>query len=101
MPSGIAGPEGARVLRWMEESPTVFEHVRRMLHDYDQAREAARAVQAERERLLQQGEALREQVRRLHTELARLQKERADAAHWVATMVREAAERFPTIPPPA
>ena len=90
-----------RVLRWMEQSPTVFEHVHRVLHDYDQATEAARVAQADRERLLQQCEALREQVRQLQTELARLQKERAEAAHWFATMMREAAARFPTTPPPA
>ena len=99
MPSGLAGPEAARVLQWMETGSTVVEHVRRMLHEYDQAREAARAAQAERERLLQEGEALREQVRQLHAELGRLQKERVDAAHWVATMIREAAVRFQSAPP--
>ena len=75
--------------------------MRRILDAYGQATAAARAAQTERERLLQQGEALREQVRQLHAELVRLQKDRADAAHWVATMLQEAAARFPTTPPPA
>ena len=98
MPSGLAGPEGARVLRWMEDSPAVFETLRRMLQDYDQATAAAGATQAERERLQQQCAALREEARQLHAELGRLRKERTDAAHWVATMVQEAAARF--LPPP-
>ena len=97
--SEMARPAAERVIRWVEESPTVFEQLRRMLHEYDQTTEAARAAQAERERLLQEGEALREQVRQLHAELARLQKERVDAAHWVATMIREAAVRFQSAPP--
>ena len=90
-----------RVLRWMEQSPTVFEHVHRVLHDYDQAREAARVALAERDRLQQQCEALREEARHLHAELGRLQKERAESAHWVTSMLQEAAARFPTTPPPA
>ena len=101
MPSGLARPEEARVLQWMEDGPRIFEHVRRMLRDYDQAREAARAAQAEQARLLQQGEALREQVRQLHAELVRLQKERARLARWFVFKVEEAAWRFPTTPPPA
>ena len=101
MSSGLAGPEAARVLRWMEDGSVVVEHVRRMLHEYDQATEAARAAQTERERLLRQGEALRAQVRQLHAELVRLQKERADAAHWFATMLQEASARFPLTPPSA
>ncbi len=101
MPSGLAGPEAARVLQWMEDGAVVVEHVRRMLHEYDQASEAARAAQTDRERLQQEGEALREQVRQLHAELVRLQKERVEAAHWVATMIQEAATRFPITPPPA
>ena len=101
MPSGLGGPEAARVLQWMEDGAVVVEHVRRMLHAYDQATEAARAAQTERGRLQQEREALREQVRQLHGELVRLQKERTDAAQWFATMIREAAARFPTTPPPA
>jgi len=90
-----------RVLRWMEQSPTVFEHVHRVLHDYDQAREAARVALAERDRLQQQCEALREEARHLHAELGRLQKERAESAQWVATVLQDAASRFPLTPPPA
>ena len=101
MPSGLVGPEGVRLLRWMEDSPTVFEGVRRILDACDQATEAARVAQTERERLQQECEALREQVRQLHAELVRLQKERTEAAHWVATMLQEAAARFPTTPAPA
>ena len=101
MPSGLAGPEAARVLQWMEDGSVVVEHVRRMLLEYDQATEAAWAAQTERERLQRECEALREQVRQLHAEVVRLQKEREDAAHWFATMLQEAAARFPTTPPPA
>ena len=101
MPSGLAGPEAARVLQWMETGAVVVEHVRRLLQEYDQATEAARAAQAERDRLQQEGEALRAQVRQLHAELVRLQKDRADAAHWFATILQEAAARFPIAPSPA
>src|SRR5512135_2408264 len=69
IPGGLAGPEAARVLQWMEDGSVVVEHLRRMLHEYDQATEAARATQMERERLQQECEALREQVRQLHVEL--------------------------------
>ena len=100
LPNGLVGPEAARVLRWMEDSPAVFEGVRRILDACDQATEAARVAQTERERLQQECEALREQVRQLHAELVRLKKERADASHWVATMLQEAAARFPTTPAP-
>jgi branched-subunit amino acid aminotransferase/4-amino-4-deoxychorismate lyase len=101
MPSALAGPEGARVLRWMEDSPVVFETLRRMLHEYDQCKEVARTAQTERDRLQQQCVALREEVRRLQVESKRLQKERADAAEWVTTMLQEAAARFPITPPRA
>ena len=101
MPSGMAGPEGERVLRWMEDSPTVFENVRRMLHVCDQVTEVVRAAQTDRERLQQHCEALRAEVRQLQAEVKRLQKERAESAHWFATVMREAAARFPIAPPPA
>ena len=101
MPGMIGGPDGERVIQWMEESPRVFEALRRMLHEYDQAREAAQAAKTERDRLQEQCAALREQVRQLHGELTRLQKERAEAAQWCANMIREAAARFPIAPPPA
>jgi polyhydroxyalkanoate synthesis regulator phasin len=101
MTSEMARPAAEQVIRWMEDSPKVFEGVRRLLDACDQATEAARVAQTDRERLLQQCEGLREQVRQLQAELARLQKERGEAAHWFATMMREAAARFPTTPPPA
>jgi septal ring factor EnvC (AmiA/AmiB activator) len=85
----------------MEDSPTVFENVGRMLREYDQCKTALEAAQAERDRLQQQCEALREEARQLHAELERLQKDRAEAAQWVATMLQEAATRFPLTPPPA
>ena len=97
----MAGPAEERVIRWMEESPTVFEQLRRMLHEYDQTTEAARAAQAERERLLQRYDALREQVRQLHAEVVRREKGRTDAAQWFIAMMLEAAARFPITPPPA
>ena len=101
MTSEMARPAAEQVIRWMEDSPKVFEGVRRMLDACDQATEAARVAQTDRERLLQQCEALREEARLLHAELGRLQKERAEAAQWFATMLREAAARFPLAPPPA
>jgi hypothetical protein len=101
MPSEMAGPAAEQVLRWMEDSPKVFDGVRRILDAYDQATEAAHAAQAERDRLQEQCAALREQVGQLHGELTRLQKERAEAAQWCANMIREAAARFPIMPPPA
>ena len=101
MPGMIGGPDGERVIQWMEESPRVFEALRRMLHEYDQVREAAQAAKTERDRLQEQCAALRDQVRQLHGELTRLQKERAEAAQWCANMIREAAARFPIAPPPA
>ena len=101
VPSEMTGPEGERVLRWMEEGPAVFESVRRMVHVCDQIKEVVRAAQTDRERLQRQCEALREEVRQLQVEAKRLQKERADAAHWFATMLQEAAARFPLTPPPA
>jgi hypothetical protein len=101
MPSEMGGPEGERVIRWMEDSPTVFENVRRMLHEYDQAKEAARAAQTDRERLQQHCEALREEIRQLQAEVKHLQKERAESAQWFATVMREAAARFLIMPPPA
>lgn len=98
MPDMICGPEGERVIRWMEESPKIFEGLRQILQDYDQCKEAVGATQAERERLQQHCEALREEIRQLQTELKRLQKERAESAQWFAAMMREAAARFPIAP---
>ncbi len=101
MPSGIAGPEKARAIRWLEESPTVFETVRRILREYDQCKTALEAARADRQRLQQHCDALREEVRQLQAEVARLRKERAESAQWLAAMMREAAARFPIQPPPA
>lgn len=97
----MGGPEGERVIRWMEESPNIFEGLRRILHEYDQCKEAVGASEAERSRLQQNCEALREEVRQLQTELTRLQKERTESAQWFAAMMQEAAARFPVAPPPA
>ena len=101
MPSEMAQPAAEQVIRWMEDGLKVFETVRRLLAAYDQATAAARAAQAERDRLQQQCEALREEARHLHAELGRLQKERTEAAHWVTTIIQEAAVRFPPTPPSA
>lgn len=95
----MGGPEGERVLKWLEESPTIFENIRRMLHEYDQAKQAAQVAQTDRERLQQHCEALREEIRQLQAEVKRLQKERAESAQWFTTMMREAAARFPATPP--
>jgi len=57
-------------------------------------------AQADRDRLRQECEALRARVRQLRAELGRLQNERADVAHWFATVMREATSRFPIAPPP-
>ena len=97
----MGGPDGERMIRWMEESPTIFEGVRRILQEYDQCRELAGVAQVEQARLQQNCDALREEVRQLQAELRRLQKERAESAQWFATMMREAAARFPLSPPPA
>lgn len=97
----MGGPDGERVIRWMEESPTVFEGVRRILHEYGQYRELAGIAQAEQARLQQNCDALREEVRQLQGELRRLQKERTESAQWFAAMLREAAARFPVSSPPA
>lgn len=101
MSSDVAGPEWGRVLQWMEEGPTILVNVRRMLHAYEQDTEAAQAAQTERDRLQRQCDALREEVRQLHADLARLQTERTEMARWLATMLQEAAARFPVTPPPA
>ena len=101
MSNGMEGPDGGRVTRWMEDAPTVLEAVRRMLHEYNDAKEAARIAQAERERLQQHCEALREEIRQLNAEVKRLQRERAEVGQWFAVMMREVAARFPITSPPA
>ena len=101
MSNGMAGLEEERVIRWMADTPAVFESVRRMLQEYDEAVRAARAAQTDRERLQQHCDALREEVRHLQAEVKRLRTERAEAAQWFAAMMREVAARFPVTPPPA
>jgi chromosome segregation ATPase len=97
----MAGTEGERVIRWMEEGRTVFESVRRILDECDQLKEAAGAAQKECEQLQQHCEELREEVRRLQAETERVQKERAESARWFAAMVKDAASRFRIQHPPA
>jgi hypothetical protein len=101
MTNSVAGLEGERVIRWMADSPAVFENVRRMLQAYDDAMRAARAAQTDQERLQQHCDALREELRQLQAEVKRLRTERAEAAQWFAAMMREVAARFPVTPPPA
>ena len=101
MPSEMARPAAERVLRWMEDSPTVFENVGRMLRESDQYKTALETAQTDRERLQRHCEALREELRQLQAEVTRLQKERAESAQWVATMLQEAAARFPLTSPAA
>ncbi len=97
----MGGPEGERLFRWMQESPSIFDGLRCLLHEYDQCKVAAEAAESERSRLQENCEALREEVRQLQTEVTRLQKERAESAMWFAAMMQEAAARFPVAPPPA
>jgi archaellum component FlaC len=97
----MAGPDAAQVIRWIEESPTVFESVRRFLQEYNQVKEAAGAAQEECERLRQNCEGLREEVKRLQAETERVNKEQAESAQWLATVMREAASRFRIEQPPA
>jgi uncharacterized coiled-coil DUF342 family protein len=85
----------------MEESPTVFENVRRILRECGECKTAMAAAQTERDQLQQHCDALREEVRQLCAEITRLRKERAESAQWLAAMMREAASRFPIQPPPA
>jgi len=99
--SVMAGPEGERMIRWMEDSPAVFEGVRRMLRECAQVKEAAGAAQKDCERLQQQCEALREEVRRLQAETERLHTERAESAQWFTAMMKEAASRLRIEHPPA
>lgn len=101
MPSEIGGPDDERVIQWMEESPTIFTGVRRILDECDQLRLAAGAAQKECGRLRQHCEELRQEVRRLQAEAERVQRERAESAQWLAAMMKEAASRFRIEHPPA
>jgi hypothetical protein len=101
MTSEMVGPEGAQVLRWMEDGPAVFEEVRRMQRECAQVKVVAKAAQTDCERLQQQCEALREEVRRLQAETARVRTERAETAQWFTAMIKETAARLRSEPPPA
>jgi hypothetical protein len=101
MTSGVAGPEGERVLRWMDDAPAVFEGVRQLLRERSLFTVVAEAAQTERDRLQQQCEALRQEVRRLQAETERVHTERAETAQWLSSMIKEAASRFRIEPPPA
>ena len=101
MPSVIEGPDGERVIRWMEEGRTVIDDVRRLLHECAQAKGVAEVAQKESERLQRNCEELREEVRLLKAETERLHKERAESAQWLAAMMKEASSRFRIERPPA
>jgi hypothetical protein len=101
MTSGMAGPEGERMLRWMEDAPAVFEGVRHLLRERSQFKVVAEAAQKDCERFQQQCEVLREEVRRLQTETARLRTERAEMAQWFSAMIKETVARLQSEPPPA
>lgn len=96
----VVGPDLERVQQWLEDAPTVIGNVCRILHEYDQAVQAARAAENERDRLEQQCAALRKEVRCLHADVRRLEKTRVEAVQWFTTVMREAAARFPHVPPP-
>jgi hypothetical protein len=101
MISEMAGTAHEQVLRWMDESPAVFEEVRQLLRERSQFKVVAEAAQAECERLQQQCEALREEVRRLHAETARVRTEQAETAQWFSAMIKETAARLRIEPPSA
>jgi hypothetical protein len=101
MTSEMAGTAQEQVLRWMEESPAIFEGVRQLLRERSQFKVVAEAAQTESERLRQQCEALREEIRRLTVETERLRTERAETAQWFSAMIRETAARLRSEPPPA
>jgi predicted RNase H-like nuclease (RuvC/YqgF family) len=101
MTSVLAGPEGERVLRWMDEGRTVFESVHRLLHECTQFRGVAEAAQKECERLQRNCEELREEVRLLKAETERLRTEQANTAQWFTALMKDATARFRIEPPPA
>jgi hypothetical protein len=101
MTNEMAGPAREQVIRWMEESRTVLDSVRSMLHECAQLKMVAEATQKECERLRHEGDRLRAEVSRLTAETARLQKERADTAQWFTAMMNETAARLRSEHPPA
>jgi cell division protein FtsB len=94
MPDVIAGSDGERLRRWMEEGRNVFEGVRRLLHEYDRLKVAADASRQEGERLQQHCEELRQEVKRLRTEAEFVKKQRTESAQWFAAKMNEGASRF-------
>jgi hypothetical protein len=101
MASEMAGTAHEQVLRWMGESPVVFEEVRQLLRERSQFKVVAEAAQMECERLQQQCDVLREEVRRLQAETERAHTERAETAQWFSAMIKEAAARLRIEPPSA
>ena len=101
MTSGMAGTAQEHVLRWMEDSPAVFEGVRKLLRERSQFKVVAEAAQKDCERLQQQCKALREEVRRLEAETERARAERAETAQWFTAMIKATAARLRIEPPSA
>jgi len=97
----MAGTAQEHVLRWMGESPAVFEGVRQLLRERSQFKVVAEAAQKDCERLQQQGEVLREEVRRLQAETERVRTERAETAQWFSAMIKETVARLQSEPPSA
>jgi len=50
MAPGLTRAEESRLLRWIEDSPTVFASLRRILDEYGHFTAAARVTQADRSR---------------------------------------------------
>jgi chromosome segregation ATPase len=101
MTDGAAGTAQEQVLRWMEEGQTALAAIRCMVQEGTNLKRIVEVTQKECERLRHEGEQLRAEVSRLTAETERLQKERADTAQWFAAMMKEAASRFRSEPPPA
>jgi hypothetical protein len=101
MTSEMAGAAQERVLRWMEDSPAVFEGVRQLLRERSQFKVVAEAAQKDCAQLQQQCEALREEIRRLTVETERRQQERTETVLWFSAVIKEAAARLRIEPPSA
>jgi predicted RNase H-like nuclease (RuvC/YqgF family) len=102
MTSVMAGAEGGSVVcRWLEEGQAVIDDVRRLLHECAQLKGVAEAAQQECEQLQRNCEELREEVRLLKAENERLRTEQTEAAQWFTALMKGAASRFRSEPPPA
>jgi len=101
MTSVVAGTEREQVVEWMEEGRSVLEILQKILHDGDRLREVAESAQKDSERLQRDCEQLRAEVSRLREDSERLQRERTETAQWFATMMSEAASRLHIERPPA